>query len=192
MKPSAGWAGTMLRDTNQASTAPSMKNSPCATLTTRMTPKTSDRPSAVSASTARHQAFQRGEKRCGRGSCEHIHRHMPGLDPGILSVTVASFATKWKDCRVSPAMTTDMWSAELSERLRGVVRLRLVEAVLDRGRCTTFSLPPSTLEMFWWPKHWWILPLKVLSPCGCSLPSAKLGQRLGRLDQLGFGRRGPL
>ena len=39
-------------------------------------------------------------------------------------------------------------------------------------RCTTLSLPPSTFEMFWWPKHWWILPLKILSPCGCSLLSA--------------------
>ncbi len=38
--------------THQAITAPSMKNSPWATLTTRMTPNTSDSPSAVSASTA--------------------------------------------------------------------------------------------------------------------------------------------
>ena len=38
--------------TNQAMTAPSMKNSPWATLTTRITPKTSERPTAVSARTA--------------------------------------------------------------------------------------------------------------------------------------------
>src|SRR5262249_53968206 len=37
---------------HQASTAPSMKNSPWATFTTRITPNTSDSPSAVSASTA--------------------------------------------------------------------------------------------------------------------------------------------
>ncbi len=38
--------------TNQAITAPSMKNSPCATLTTRMTPNTRLRPTAASDSTA--------------------------------------------------------------------------------------------------------------------------------------------
>ena len=38
--------------THQASTAPSMKNSPCATLTTRITPKTRLSPTAVNASTA--------------------------------------------------------------------------------------------------------------------------------------------
>ncbi len=38
--------------THQASTAPSMKNSPCATLTTRMIPKTRLSPTAVSARTA--------------------------------------------------------------------------------------------------------------------------------------------
>ena len=54
------------RGHHQASTAPSMKNSPWATLTTRMTPNTSDRPKAVSASTAAvHQAFQRGQKQVG-------------------------------------------------------------------------------------------------------------------------------
>ena len=38
-----------IAETYQAMTAPSMKNSPWATLTMRMTPKTSESPSAVSA-----------------------------------------------------------------------------------------------------------------------------------------------
>ena len=50
----------------QASTAPSMKNSPWATLTTRMTPNTSDSPSAVSASTAEVTSPSRAaRRRCG-------------------------------------------------------------------------------------------------------------------------------
>ena len=36
---------------NQESTAPNINNSPCATLTIRMTPKTSDKPNAIKAST---------------------------------------------------------------------------------------------------------------------------------------------
>ncbi len=50
-KASAGPPGTHC-PMNQASTAPSMKNSPCATLTTRMMPKVRLRPTAVSARTA--------------------------------------------------------------------------------------------------------------------------------------------
>jgi len=50
MKPRAGDAPTACV-THQAKTAPSMKNSPCATFTTRITPNTSERPSAVSVST---------------------------------------------------------------------------------------------------------------------------------------------
>ena len=51
---------------HQASTAPSMKNAPCATLTTRMTPKTSESPSAVTASTkAVTVPSSRARKRCG-------------------------------------------------------------------------------------------------------------------------------
>ncbi len=50
-KPSAAGPPT-IDDTHQASTAPSMKNSPWATLTTRMIPKTRLSPTAVSASTA--------------------------------------------------------------------------------------------------------------------------------------------
>ena len=49
-KATAGGPPTQC-ETNQAITAPSMKNSPCATLTTRMIPKTSDNPLAVSART---------------------------------------------------------------------------------------------------------------------------------------------
>ena len=59
-------AAAIAVDTNQATTAPSMKNSPCATLTTRMTPNTSDRPSAVSASTAAvTRPSSAASRRCG-------------------------------------------------------------------------------------------------------------------------------
>ncbi len=51
MKPSQGGPG-IASATNQARTAPSMKNSPWATLTTRITPKTRLRPEAVSARTS--------------------------------------------------------------------------------------------------------------------------------------------
>ena len=51
MKPSAGGPPTLVA-TYQAITAPSMKNSPWAMLTTRITPKTRLSPTAVSASTA--------------------------------------------------------------------------------------------------------------------------------------------
>ena len=61
---------------------------------------------------------------------------------------------------------------------------RLVEAFLDRGAVDHAHLPPFTWVMFWWPKTWWILPLNILSPCGCSLPSGHGGDRLHRLDQL--------
>ena len=53
----------------------------------------------------------------------------------------------------------------------------------SRWCARTSSLPPSTLEMYWWPKTWWVLPLKTLSPCGCSLPGGIVGHRLDRLDQ---------
>ena len=49
---------------------------------------------------------------------------------------------------------------------------------------TRFSLPPSTLEMCWWPKTWWVLPLKTLSPWGCSLRGGEVGHRLDGLDDL--------
>src|SRR6056297_587788 len=50
-KPRAGCPPRLVA-THHASTAPSMKNSPCAILTTRITPKTRLSPTAVSASTA--------------------------------------------------------------------------------------------------------------------------------------------
>src|SRR4029078_4729245 len=65
MKPKAGLAGIRLLNA-QANTAPSMKNSPCATLTIRITPKTSDRPRAVNATTkAATVPSSKARKRCG-------------------------------------------------------------------------------------------------------------------------------
>src|SRR5258706_5477742 len=63
-KPRSGDATRLAQ--NHARTAPSMKNSPCATLTMRITPKTSDRPSAVSARTnAVTVPSSNARKRCG-------------------------------------------------------------------------------------------------------------------------------
>jgi len=48
-KPQRG--SSVKSNANQEKTAPSMKNSPCAILTIRITPKTSDRPKAINAKT---------------------------------------------------------------------------------------------------------------------------------------------
>src|SRR3954451_15837982 len=93
MKPSAGCPATAV-EANQATTAPSMKNSPCATLTTRMTPNTNDRPSAVSASTAEVTRPSRAARRrwgpkciCYETSSQRLRRVVPfGLVEPVLDL----------------------------------------------------------------------------------------------------------
>ncbi len=77
----------VLAETYQVTTAPSMKNSPWATFTIRMTPKTRDSPSAVSARTmAPTVPSRRARKRCAsrlmRGGTGRRQRAPPSRATG--------------------------------------------------------------------------------------------------------------
>ena len=92
----------------RSTTAPSMKNSPWATLTIRITPNTRDSPSAVSARTkAPTVPSRRARKRCG------LEAHERGSAAGA-----------------APAVPAGVRAG--LQRLLRIVRLGLVHRVLDR------------------------------------------------------------
>ena len=107
--------------TNQANTAPSMKNSPCATLTTRIVPNVSDRPNRRQRQNrCRHKAFHPGQKK----KCTNPMRI--GRGPKPPPRLFRSFARCNPPRRhTSPSSSEVLW--------------------------TEVSLPPSTFEICWMP-----------------------------------------
>src|SRR5713226_5462304 len=133
-----------------------MKNSPCATFTIRMTPRTSERPMAVSAITSPETTpSRRPRKRCpvklmtGAPTCWFSWPLpvVPFRDRRACAVSFLSpVSVTGKRCSARPrkASRTDRRqkaSQRNLERLRGVVALRLVHAVLDPGPVDDLESP---------------------------------------------------